>query len=234
MTFEDDRWGLVGRAYELLPALQVASGYSPLDRDADNMPVLNQNVDEVHEIYDRIVNLFADGQYARSESSDYEMQNSTFSEGRAMFKELFLSEIAKFSDTDFEYGILPLPKWTEDAPYYSRSSNMTPLTYIPVTNPDLELTGAVLEEMAFQSAKELTPLYFDQVLTVKQTRDVQSEEMLPIIKNNARFLYHDFVPYIVSMVNDGNNTYSSTFASSLSSYQEGLEEMRELLLGKDE
>ena len=234
MTFEDDRWGLVGWAYELLPALQVASGYSPLDRDADNMPVLNQNVDEVHEIYDRIVNLFADGQYARSESSDYEMQNSTFSEGRAMFKELFLSEIAKFSDTDFEYGILPLPKWTEDSPYYSHSSNMTPLTYIPVTNPDLELTGAVLEEMAFQSAKELTPLYFDQVLTVKQTRDVQSEEMLPIIKNNARFLYHDFVPYIVSMVNDGNNTYSSTFASSLSSYQEGLEEMRELLLGKDE
>lgn len=232
MTFEDDQWGLVGWGYEMIFAMQVASGYSPLSRDENNMPVLNENIDEVHGIFDQIVNLFADGEYAWSEYKDYSGQNTMFSEGRAMFKELFLTEIARFSDTEFEYGILPMPKWTEDAPYYSRSSNMTPLTYIPVTNPDLELTGAVLEEMAFQSAKTLTPTYFDVVLTVKQTRDVQSEAMLPIIKNNARFLYHDFNPDINGMVRNRNNTYSSTFSASLSSYQERLEEMRELLLGE--
>jgi ABC-type glycerol-3-phosphate transport system substrate-binding protein len=235
MEADKDQYGLVGWGYEIAPALLVSSGFSPLDRDADNMPVLNQNTSEAHDIYQKIVDIFADGQTAfAAYDNDWSLQYTMFTEGRAMFKDLFLSEITGYKEVEFDFGVVPYPKWDENSPYMNRSSNMSPLTYIPVTNTNLELTGAVLEELAFQIAKKLTPTYFDVVLTVKQTRDVQSEEMLPIIKNNARFLYHDFVPYIVSMVNDGNNTYSSTFASSLSSYQEGLEEMRELLLGKDE
>jgi hypothetical protein len=123
-----------------------------------------------------------------------------------------------------------MPKWNEDMGYRSRSANMTALTYIPVTNNNLELTGAILEEMAFQSAKELTPTYFDKVLTIKNTRDVESEPMLPIIKDNAYFLYHDFIPSMWGMIRGGGNTYSSTFAASLASYQDKLEDMRELLI----
>lgn len=234
MTYENDQWGLIGWEPEMLNAMLVSAGYSPLERDADNLPILNQNVDEVHEIYERIINVFADGQYAWCEGSDYSSQMKLFSEGRAMFKELFLTEIANFSDVEFDFGIIPMPKWTEDMGYRSRSANMTALTYIPVTNNNLELTGAVLEEMAFQSAKELTPTYFDKVLTVKNTRDVQSEAMLPIIKNNAFFLYHDFIPSMWGMIRGGGNTYSSTFASNLSAYQDKLEEMRELLLDEAE
>jgi len=230
MTLEDDQWGLTGWIYELAYALLVSSGYSPLTKDANNMPVLNENVDETHEIYDRIVNLFANGQYAWAESSNYGAQMSSFTEGRAMFKDLFLGGITSLKDVEFEFGILPYPKWDENTPYMNRSANMSPLTYIPVTNPNLELTGAVLEEMAFQSAKELTPIYFDTVLTVKSTRDVESEAMLPIIKDNARFLYDGYTPGIIGMVQNKSNTFASSYAAGLTKYQEDLEEMRELLL----
>jgi len=232
MTYGEDRWGLLGWQPELLYALLVSTGYAPLEKDADNMPVLNQNVDETHAIFERVVNLFKDKQSAWSETTDYMSQHNGFSEGKAMFKDLFLGSITTYADVDFDFGILPYPKWDENSEYQNRSSNMTALTYIPVTNSNLELTGAVLEEMAYQSAKELTPLYFDIVLTVKNTRDVESEAMLPIIKNNARFLYSSFIPSIHNMVMSGTNTYSSDFSSKLSAYQEELEEMRELLLAE--
>ena len=230
MTFEEDQWGLVGWVPELAPALLVSSGYIALDRDADNMPILNQNVDEAHEIFDRIVDIFKDGQHAWAESSDYAYQNTVFAEGRAMFKDTFLGSIQAFTDTEFDFGILPYPKWDEDSYYMNRSADVSPLTYIPVTNTNLEMTGAVLEEMAYQSAKELTPIFFDIVLTTKSTRDVESEEMLPIIKNNSRFFYDGYNPTITSMVVAKNNTFASSYASNLSKYQESLEEMRELLL----
>ena len=229
MDKEKDQWGLVGWGWELAPALLVSSGFKPLEKDADNMPVLNQNVDEAHEIYGRIVDLFADGKKAFSETSDSGLPSRTFSEGRAMFYDTFLSGIRWFSDTEFEFGILPYPKWDENSEYQNRSSNMTALTYIPVTNPNLELTGAVLEEMAFQGAKNLTPTYFDLVLTVKNTRDVESEEMLPIIRDNARFLYNGYAPSIISMVTNRSNTYASAYASNLATYQSDLADMRELL-----
>ena len=229
MTKDDDQWGLVGWTYELSPALLVSSGFSPLEKDADNMPVLNQNVDEAHEIYGRIVDLFADGKKAIAEASDYSGQINIFTEGRAMFKDVFMGGITGFSETEFDFGILPYPKWDENSEYQNRSSNMTALTYIPVTNSNLELTGAVLEEMAFQGAKNLTPAYFDQVLTVKNTRDVESEAMLPIIKDNARFLYDGYAPGINTMVGNKSNTYASAYASNLTTYQTNLEEMRELL-----
>ncbi|MBR5528523.1 MAG: extracellular solute-binding protein [Clostridia bacterium] len=230
MTLEDDQWGLTGWIYELAYALLVSSGYSPLEKDADNMPILNENIDETHEIYDRIVNLFANGQYAWAESKGYSTQMSAFTEGRAMFKDLFLGGITGLKDVEFDFGILPYPKWNEDMPYMNRSANMSPLTYIPVTNSNIAMTGAVLEEMAFQSAKEVTPVYFDTVLTVKSTRDVESESMLPIIKDNARFLYDGYAPSIIGMVQNKSNTFASSYASNLSTYQDSLEEMRELLL----
>ena len=150
-----------------------------------------------------------------------------------MFRDTFLGGVTGLSEVEFDFGIIPYPKWDEDSEYQNRSSNMTALTYIPVTNPDLTLTGAVLEEMAFQSAKELTPLYFDTVLTVKSTRDVESEAMLPIIKNNARFLYDGYAPSIISQVGNKSNTFTSSYQSNLSNYETNLEEMRELLLAED-
>ena len=233
MKYEDDRWGLVGWMPEILYALLISTGYSPLEKDADNMPVLNQDVSTAHEKYGRVVDLFADKQTAWSESSNYSSQLQTFANGRAMFFDIFLGSVTALSEVEFNFGFLPYPKWDEDSPTYNRSSNMTALTYIPVTNPDLPLTGAVLEEMAYQSAKELTPTYFDTVLTIKSTRDVESEAMLPIIKNNARFLYDGYFPPIYNMVMSGSNTFTSAFQSNLSKYEADLEDMRELLLSEE-
>jgi hypothetical protein len=53
--------------------------------------------------------------------------------------------------------------------------------------------------------------------------------MLPIIKNNARFLYDGYAPDIIYIVKDKSNNYTSQYASELPTYQKDLEDMRELL-----
>jgi len=53
--------------------------------------------------------------------------------------------------------------------------------------------------------------------------------MLPIIKNNARFLYDGYAPSIVNAVQGNANSYASSYASELPTYQKDLEDMRELL-----
>ena len=231
MNVENDQYGLVGWGYELAPALLVSSGYSPLDRDADNMPVLNQNTADAHDIYQKIVDMFADGQtaWAGFQGNEWATQYHAFTQGRAMFQDVFLSNLSSYKEVEFDFGIIPYPKWGEDAEYMNRSSNMTALTYIPVTNTNLELTGAVLEELAYQGYYNLTPSYFDQVLTIKSTRDVESEDMLPIIKDNARFLYDGYAPSIIDAVQQKANNYTSAYASNLPTYQKDLEDMRELL-----
>ena len=231
-SITDDRYGLVGWVYELAPALLVSTGYAPLEKDADNMPILNQETAVAHEKYQRVVDLFTDGKMSwagNSGNQSVAKYGDVFREGRSMFVDLFLGSVTGLTEVEFDFGILPYPKWDEDAPYYNRSSNMTALTYIPVTNTELALTGAVLEELAFQSAKDLTPLYFDNVLTVKSTRDVESEEMLPIIKDNARFLYDGYMPSIIGYVENKSNSYTESYQSSLDKYKADLETMRELL-----
>ena len=57
--------------------------------------------------------------------------------------------------------------------------------------------------------------------------------MLPIIKNNARFLYDGYAPSIIGQVGNKSNTFTSSYQSNLSSYETQLEEMRELLLAED-
>ena len=227
--WDTDRYGLTGWTWEMSMALAMGLGYTNVEKDADNMPVLNQNTDLATDIFEKVIEIFRGKKYARAEMSDYYSQVNAFSEGRAMFRDLFLDEVQILRDVEFDFGIIPFPKYDENSEYISRSSNMVGMTYIPVTNTELDMTAAVLEEMAFRSYKELTPAYFDTVLTVKNTRDEESAAMLPIIRDSARSQYSDFYMDLYTMVDTGNNTYASDFAASRDMWLETIEDMREML-----
>ena len=61
------------------------------------------------------------------------------------------------------------------------------LSYIPTTNTRGELTGAVLEVMSAVSYNTVVPAFFDVALTLKVSRDTESEQMIPIINESASF-----------------------------------------------
>ncbi|MBQ2707155.1 MAG: hypothetical protein IJF67_02735, partial [Clostridia bacterium] len=69
-------------------------------------------------------------------------------------------------------------------------ANGTTMTYIPITNDALDMTGAVLEIMSMESYNRVIPAYVDKVLTAKSTRDTESEAMVPFIIERASFYDH--------------------------------------------
>ena len=85
---------------------------------------------------------------------------------------------------DQDFGIIPYPKFDEEQDqYYSRASFYMP-NVVPVTNSDLEMTGAVLEALNCAYANEVVPAYFEITLKTKYSRDTESEAMLDLVMEN--------------------------------------------------
>ena len=141
------------------------------------------------------------------------VDNKMFNEGRLLFNDSFFEHVpGTRSLEDMDVGFVPYPKLSEDQEeYYSRTANVSGLTYIPITNTDLEKTGAVLETLAYFSGDTILDTYFDIILTIKSTRDVESEEMIPIIKNSSRFM-----DQIIGF--NGSNIITAKSGNTLSSY----------------
>lgn len=55
---------------------------------------------------------------------------------------------------------------------------------MPVTADNLDLTGRILEDMAYQSYLTVRPAYYEITLKGKVSRDNESGEMLDIIYSN--------------------------------------------------
>jgi hypothetical protein len=87
------------------------------------------------------------------------------------------------------YGIVPLPK-LDTAQQTNRSAIHDSFSAYSVPNfnfsdDELEMLGAVLEVMASQSFKSITPAYYEQALKGRYVNDPQSVAMLDDITQNV-------------------------------------------------
>lgn len=227
MDFDNDRYGFGGWEYEQLSALYVGYGGETLKKDDNNLPVLNIYSVHQNEVVDKMIEVFAQPG-AFYEGKTYGLEDKMFSEGRLLFNDSFLSTISGMRNYEDEIGFIPYPKLNaEQEEYYSRTANISCLTYIPVTlDPSrYALVGAALETMAYYSSIEVLPLYFDTILTVQSTRDVESEQMIPIIKDSSRFMDQAIGFSPSGIVKSGQNTLASHWMSNKTAYEEKLADL---------
>ncbi len=213
---ESDRYGFAGWKYEMMPALFIGMGGEPVTKDESNLPVLNINNERTFSILDKMIEIFEFGNGAWDGGNTYGDVDKMFSESRLLFKYATLSGLPGLRNLEDDFGAVPFPKLDEDQDeYYSRIVNFSSLTYIPVTNNKLELTSAVLEYMAYISNRDLIPAFYDEILTIKTSRDIETEEMIDIVRNGARFLDENYLGSgtIINIVAAGQNTLSSNYAS---------------------
>ncbi len=218
MKTEDDRYGLAGWQYEMTPALFVGMGGEPVTKDDDNLPMLNLNNERTFNVIDKMIEVFADGNgaFRNATPEPYAKTGNMFKEGRLMFHDTNLDQLAYLRDMEDDFGAVPFPKLDEDQEqYYSRVVNYSSLTYVPVTNQKLELTSAILEHMAFLSYRDLIPAFYDVILTVKTNRDYETEEMVDIVRDGARFMDENFfgTGSLNEIITAGQNTLSSRYAA---------------------
>lgn len=229
-TREDDRFGFAGWNPEVIPALFCGYGGVILGKDENNLPVLNVDNERTYTVIDKMLEVFGDDG-AFFVLDKHGTEDKMFNEGRLLFNDSFLSNVPSTRGLEnIDVGFIPYPKLEEEQKeYFSRTANISCLTYIPVTNNDLETTGAVLEAMAFFSSDTIMPTYFDRILTVKSTRDIQSEEMIPIIRNSSRFLDSVIgVNYSGIIKSNNGNTLASLVQANNDAWQLKVEELIEV------
>ena len=105
-----------------------------------------------------------------------------FDSEQALFYTTLLSTVVKHRNSETDFGILPFPKYDSTQKDYGHAVSAFHCAFVCV--PTLAASprvGAILEELAYQGKKLLTPAYYDQTLIGQYTRDEESAAMLDLI-----------------------------------------------------
>ena len=105
-----------------------------------------------------------------------------FDSEQALFYTTLLTTVDKHRNSETDFGILPFPKYDSNQKDYGHAVSAFHCAFVCV--PTLAASprvGAILEELAYQGQKLLTPAYYDQTLIGQYTRDEESASMLDLI-----------------------------------------------------
>ena len=161
-----------------------------------------------------------------------------FGSGNSLFTMARLCDAESFRDTaDWEYGILPLPKYdVQQLNYYTLPHNAYSLIAVAANlerNRE-ELIACALELLAYESSVEITPTYYEVILKGQYSDKQVDADMYDIILGNIRL---DFgaVFSTASLSGISNNfrytdeSFSKTWQSKKSVYTENLTKLVDAL-----
>ena len=167
-----------------------------MTKDDDNFLVYDPDVERADKMMQQIYNLFykSGGTLVVPSDSVYSqfdkiLTKFTSGESTMMTHRLIVAESEQMRGMEAEYGILPIPKLDEDqAEYYSLAHDLFNIYAVvsSVNALDLDGIGAVMEAMAIESYKVVTPAYYEVALKGKYSKDPQSWDMLDMIINNLK------------------------------------------------
>ncbi len=128
--------------------------------------------------------------------ADFTIHNTTeqgqyqiFSRGDAMiyFRDFMAAEDPLFRNMEDDFYVVPLPMGDERVCKDYRSTCMTGNNIVGMahTTTHPEETALVLEALAAESYKSVTPVYYDTILKDRYTRDNDSKEMIDMIREKV-------------------------------------------------
>jgi len=222
---DTDRWGLISTK-DNAQGMIYAAGERFIELDEDNFPVNAVNQDRLTRVVEALGEIHSDKNLALlgnfNTSSNAHKVREVFEQGRGLFYSEVMQCVTRMRASDTDFGLIPWPKFDENqSDYHNLIHKLVAQTVsVPITQPDLEKTGIVLEYMAGISMYELTPAYYDVALTAKQLRDNESAEMLDIILASRAYdlgYIYDWgglCSSIANLINNGSTNVASTYAAA--------------------
>jgi hypothetical protein len=190
---ENDRYGLLYYR-DSIPAFLTATDEYIARKDSDDLPYLSFNSEKVFNALESIYEVIYDENVAFhtmrafGDAGFIIKGGAMFQNNQSLLMYIRMTEIEGLRGMETDFGILPFPKYDENQKNYLSLVNamIGSALCVPATaNPDI--SGAVLEAMAYHSRYTLLPAYYDVMLKNKVSRDVDSEEMLNIIFGNMTY-----------------------------------------------
>ncbi len=186
-----DVWGFLTHG-ENFPAMWEAAGLTLVSLDDDGIPVVQWNTEEFVNVFEDIVEFMGDTECVNWKANTtagigdaIAFITTALKEGRTLFGTEVIAFVRDYRGNDYDFGILPLPKYSTDIERYN--------SYIAVNSgvmmigkdcKDTVQTSIILETLAAKGAEILIPTYYDGQLSSKFSRDEESGEMLDIIFEN--------------------------------------------------
>jgi len=235
----EDQYGFSGNNFVWQPLFSGASGQF-ISKDSEDTPLLDLYSEKNIDILSRVITLLNDPEITLFS----EQYNTVIKDGRAMLPQVALKEgrtlywieltygIPGLRETEFDFGLLPMPKYDEkqeEHHTYIHQNHGTVLSF-PVTMTETERTGKIIEFLSYESYKTVRPAFFDVTLKGKTTRDLESNEMLDILYKNIRIdlalsLNIGVDGDIRNMCNKNDTNLTSQFSSKENAYNQNLQKI---------
>ena len=157
----------------------------------DGVEILYMN-DRYYRIFDEVYAFFneTDSTYM---TTDYELPTEIFSNGRALFYACDIVHIsgADFRSLSFEYGVAPMPKYSDEQKEYVSSSMRWDLTFVPIA-ADFDRACIILENLNYETYNIMIPQYWELAVPYKYMNDPRNQAILETIRQSV---YWDFCEY---------------------------------------
>ena len=212
---------------QFMQVLLCAADEAMIDKNSDGVPYFSAGTERFYSVVNKITEFTGtDGYYISRDiykfSNAEDSASTEFKLGKALFLSETLGHITNLRDFEMEFGVLPAPKFDEQQESYKSmiATWGTLLITIPVTNPELERTGTIIDLLAYQSYVSLMEPYYDTYLTQKGARNEDSAQMLAIIRDtrtlNVGNMYGwttALISALVPKLNTGNTNVASDIAA---------------------
>ncbi len=197
---EKDRWGfLVNKNF--VTSMYIGSGHTLVGKDGDDFPYLKitNETTTAAPIFQKIAELVNDqtacakidgtGPYNTAITSAngnvWTAAIDSIANKLALFRAMAIIDIVQQGNTDCNFGILPVPKYSknQDA-YHSLVSTIYTTTFaIPSTAEDKEMSAIIIQALTEASTSTTRYAYEQTILKDRKIQDNESEEMFDEIFN---------------------------------------------------
>jgi hypothetical protein len=185
----EDLFNVVGNYANATNAIFYSSGFTFCVNDGDTI-TMDFDKDECDELVDTLLSVWGKNSayvsHLPNNSTDTTEVYSVFKDNRSLFVACYLSEIPEqFSEMESDYGVLPSPMHsdTQDK-YYSYMFYGAPMAVVPVTDPNPQRTGNIMEALCAASHDVVIPKGWEIVTKIRNIRDEDSAEMIEIAREN--------------------------------------------------
>lgn len=248
---DGDVWGIVGRAYDGI-MFMLGYGCSKVQKNSDDIPELCITDERNVECFGKLYSMFSDSSYCGVadfygawDSGVYDDAIRIFANGNALFMPSKISNLFNdiMTDSDVNYGIIPMPKVNDTQDTYCASGNVYDVTLVtvPICCPEdkLDVTLFTIEALAYYGKKMITPSYYNLVLKGQKTKDEESEKNIDLIFKSRKYdlsdayNFNNIIQFYNNVITSGANTYVSKSESLFGGYNKALNDFIEKITGEE-
>ncbi len=227
-------WNISGRSTyglasfkNLMNALVVGADVMFCRKDVNDTPYYSLPTENaLYDKFDAIAKITAEpGTYITANSTGKHYITDIFAQGRSLFMGGEIKAAAnELTETDFKFGIAPIPKYNEtQESYHTNMLWSTLLMTIPTSVKDPNRTAEVMDALSYLAMVNTLPDYYDRV-SYKGLADDDSISVLNIV-STTRYLNWGLTYNWLSSIEPNVNSQLDIGNGALSAYVKASEKI---------